>query len=135
MKVIQLPDVLHEYLLGLIEMHAGRGIHPEEGLAVNRLWDAVKNRATHIDEGDIQKMAVAGGPDGQSALHVHSPRDPHEPDKTCPCDPKREIDPRNLKGQLPDGSGSWVPIECEKCFDEEGSQACIRPAHQTKQNV
>lgn len=104
MKVIQLPDVLYTYLLELIEMHAGRGIHPEEGMAVNRLWDAVKNRATHIDEGDIQKMAAAASPAGQSSVG--------------------EIDPRNPHGQ---------PVECEKCFDEEGSLACIRPAHKARQ--
>jgi hypothetical protein len=103
MKVIQLPDVLHEYLLGLIEMHAGRGIHPEEGLAVNRLWDAVKNRATHIDEAAIQMMAGAASPDGQSPVSVV------------------------------DHTGKAVTVECQRCWDEEGSQACIRPAHQARQ--
>ena len=67
MRVIQLEDVLHEYLLQLIEKHAAQGIHPEEGLAVNRLWEAVTKRATHIPDEDIQKMAAAAMPEGQSS--------------------------------------------------------------------
>lgn len=103
MKVIQLPDVLHEYLLGLIETHAGRGIHPEEGLAVNRLWDAVKNHATHIDEDAIQKMAEAATPGGQSPVLTAI-----------------------------DHTGKAVTIECQRCWDEEGSQACLRSACQAR---
>jgi hypothetical protein len=68
MKVIQLPDVLHEYLVHVIEKHAGSGIHPEEGLAVSKLWEAVTVKATHIDDAQVQKMAAAATPSGQSPL-------------------------------------------------------------------
>jgi hypothetical protein len=65
MKILQLPDVLHEYLVHVIEKHAGSGIHPEEGLAVSKLWEATKN-ATHIPDEQIAKMAAAGAYTGQS---------------------------------------------------------------------
>jgi hypothetical protein len=67
MKVIQLPDVLHDYLVHVIEKHAGQGIHPEEGIAVARLYEAVTKLATHIDDADVKKMAAAASPQGQSA--------------------------------------------------------------------
>ena len=66
MKVIQLPDVLHDYLVHVIEKHAGSGIHPEEGVAVARLWEAITKQATHIDDAEVRKMAVAASPQGQS---------------------------------------------------------------------
>ena len=59
MKVIQLPDVLHDYLVHVIEKHAGSGIHPEEGVAVARLWEFVTKNATHIDDAEVRKMAAA----------------------------------------------------------------------------
>ena len=68
MKVIQLPDVLHEYLVHVIESHAGKGIHPEEGVAVARLYEAVTKLATHIDDADVKKMASAAAPQGQSPV-------------------------------------------------------------------
>lgn len=75
MKVIQLPDVLHDYLLHVIEKHAGSGIHPEEGVAVSKLWEAAQ-KATHIDDAEVRKMAAAASPQGQSI-----PRAPQtEPD-------------------------------------------------------
>jgi hypothetical protein len=52
--------VLHEYLTHVIEKHAGSGIHPEEGIAVARLWEAVTKNATHIPDAEIAKMAAAG---------------------------------------------------------------------------
>ena len=70
MKVIQLPDVLHEYLVHVIEKHAGQGIHPEEGVAVARLYEAVTKLATHIDDSDVKKMAAAASPQGQSPIPV-----------------------------------------------------------------
>lgn len=70
MKVIQLPDVLHEYLVHVIEKHAGQGIHPEEGIAVARLYEAVTKLATHIDDADVKKMAAAATPQGQSEPQV-----------------------------------------------------------------
>lgn len=54
MKLIQLPDPLHEYLIHVVEKHAASGIHPEEGLAVSKLWEAVTRAAT-IDEAVLQK--------------------------------------------------------------------------------
>src|SRR5208282_4224425 len=66
MRVIQLPDVLHEYLVHVIEKHASSGIHPEEGMAVSKLWEAVTKRATHIDDAQIAKMVAAATPAGQS---------------------------------------------------------------------
>ena len=65
MKVIQLPDVLHEYLVHVLEKHAASGIHPEEGLAVSKLWESV-TKAVHIPDEQIAKMAAAGAPTGQS---------------------------------------------------------------------
>lgn len=67
MKVIQLPDVLHEYLVHVIQKHAGTGIHPEEGLAVSRLWEAV-SKATHIDDAQMRAMAASASPAGQTAV-------------------------------------------------------------------
>jgi hypothetical protein len=60
MKVYQLPDVLHEYLVHVLEKHAASGIHPEEGMAVAKLWEAVTKNATHIDDAEVRKMASAG---------------------------------------------------------------------------
>ena len=68
MKVIQLPDVLHEYLVHVIEAHAGKGIHPEEGVAVARLYEAVTKNATHIDDAEVRKMAAAATPQEQSPV-------------------------------------------------------------------
>jgi hypothetical protein len=68
MKVIQLPDVLHEYLVHVLEKHAGQGIHPEEGIAVARLYEAVTKLATHIDDAEVKKMAAAAAPQGQSPV-------------------------------------------------------------------
>ena len=73
MKVIQLPDVLHEYLVHVIEKHASSGIHPEEGIAVARLWEAVTKTVTHIDDVEVRKMAAAASPTGQSSVSVPGP--------------------------------------------------------------
>jgi hypothetical protein len=61
MRVIQLPDVLYDYLVHVVEKHAESGIHPEEGFALSKLWEAVTKNATHIDDAEVRKMAVAGG--------------------------------------------------------------------------
>jgi imidazolonepropionase-like amidohydrolase len=59
MKVLQLPDVLHEYLVHvLLTYHA----HPEEGVGMANLWDAVTKHVTHIDDAEVRKMAAAGAP-------------------------------------------------------------------------
>jgi hypothetical protein len=71
MKILQLPDVLYEYLVHVIEKHAGSGIHPEEGLAVSKLWEATKN-ATHIPDEQIAKMAAAGAHTVPEAVTSHS---------------------------------------------------------------
>lgn len=105
MKIIQLPDVLHEYLVHLIEAHAARGIHPEEGMAVSHLWDCVKNRVTTIPDAEIAKMTAAGSPEGQSA-------------------PK----PKGVVVESPQ-TGQPITVECAECYNETGSEACIRPAH------
>jgi hypothetical protein len=68
MKVYQLPDVLHEYLVHVIEKHAASGIHPEEGVAIARLWEAVTKQVTHIDDAQVKAMAAAGA----------SPSDPEQ---------------------------------------------------------
>ena len=73
MKVLQLPDVLHEYLVHVLEKHAASGIHPEEGLAVSKLWEAVTKHVTHIPDAEIAKMAAAGAPDGQSPVSALEP--------------------------------------------------------------
>lgn len=66
MKIIQLPDVLHDYLVHVLEKHAASGIHPEEGLAISKLWEAATKNATHIPDTEIAKMAAAGAAAGQS---------------------------------------------------------------------
>lgn len=104
MKIIQLPDVLYQYLLQLIEAYTARGIHPEEGLAVNRLYDAVKNHVTTLPDTDIERMS-AGAP--------------------LSGDQKETNRARAEAG----GPSRGIP-ECPECFDEEGSYACVRPAHQ-----
>ena len=70
MKVLQLPDVLHEYLVHVIEHHAASGIHPEEGLALSKLWEAATKQVTHIPDEQIAKMAAAGSAGGQSVPTV-----------------------------------------------------------------
>jgi hypothetical protein len=101
MKIIQLPDVLHDYLIRTIEAHGARGIHPEEGLALNRLWDAIVNRVTTIPDAEIKKAsaeAVAASSNGPDPL-ADSP----------------------LKATR--------PVECDICFADEGSYSCVRPSH------
>jgi hypothetical protein len=73
MKVLQLPDVLHEYLVHVLEKHAGSGIHPEEGMAVAKLWEAVTKNVTHIDDAEVRKMATTASPEGQSSLPAAEP--------------------------------------------------------------
>jgi hypothetical protein len=68
MKILQLPDVLHEYLVHVVEKHAQQGIHPEEGVAIAHLWEAVTKKVQHIDDKELMKMAAAGTPGGQSAI-------------------------------------------------------------------
>jgi hypothetical protein len=68
MKVLQLPDVLHEYLVHVLEKHASSGIHPEEGIAVAHLWDAVTKHAQHFDDQQVRAAAAAATPQGQSPL-------------------------------------------------------------------
>lgn len=110
MKIIQLVDPLYDYLVHMIEEHGSRGIHPQEGLALNRLWDAAVNRATTIPDADIEKMAKAGTPEGQSAA----------------LDAREKLTEERV-GHAP---------ECAKCFDEEGSYACVRPkAHNGLQEL
>jgi len=77
MKVIQLPDVLHDYLVHVIEKHAGSGIHPEEGVAIARLWEAVTKQATHIDDAEVRKMAATATPQGQSIPTPELTEEPH----------------------------------------------------------
>lgn len=75
MKILQLPDVLHEYLIHVVEKHAQQGIHPEEGVAIAHLWDAVTKNVQSIDDKEIMKMAAASMPSGQSippAVQEHS---------------------------------------------------------------
>ena len=66
MKILQLPDVLHEYLVHVVEKHAQQGIHPEEGVAIAHLWEAVTKHVQSIDDKELMKMAVAGTPGGQT---------------------------------------------------------------------
>jgi hypothetical protein len=88
MKVIQLPDVLHEYLVHVIEKHAGSGIHPEEGIAIANLWSAVTKNVTHIADEEIKKMAAAASPQGQSTPQTAA---------------EAEIAPRAGEEEYPDG--------------------------------
>jgi hypothetical protein len=62
-KILQIPDVLHEYLLHVIESHAARGIHPDESMALSHLWGAAKQVTTISDE-EINKW----GKDSLAAL-------------------------------------------------------------------
>jgi hypothetical protein len=80
MKVIQLPDVVHDYLVHVLEQYAGRGIHPEEGLALSSLWELCVKKVQSIDDAAIQKMAAAAAPSGQSAV----PNPPVEPSNIYP---------------------------------------------------
>lgn len=69
MKILQLPDVLHEYLVHVVEKHAQQGIHPEEGVAIAHLWEAVTKKVQTIDDEEIRKMAAAGAPGGQTEIN------------------------------------------------------------------
>lgn len=110
MKVLQLPDVLHEYLVHVLEKHAASGIHPEEGLALSKLWDASTKSVTHIPDAEIAKMATAGLRTGQSVPEAVS-------------ESGKSFEVRELM------SGKTIKVECEACYNEEGSHACIRPSH------
>jgi hypothetical protein len=68
MKVIQLPDVLYDYLVHVVQKHAGSGIHPEEGHAVAHLWEAVTKNVTHLDDAQVKAMADAATPQAQSPV-------------------------------------------------------------------
>lgn len=68
MKILQLPDVLHEYLVHVVEKHAQQGIHPEEGVAIAHLWEAVTKKVQSIDDKELMKAAAAGLPSGQSPV-------------------------------------------------------------------
>src|SRR5258708_7901752 len=103
MKIVQLPDVLHNYLIHLIETPPARGIHPEEGLALNRLWEAAKNRVVTIPDTELEKMTEAGAP---------------EPDA-----------PRVAKQFLSPDDTPAIRPECDACFADENSLTCVRPTH------
>lgn len=86
MKVYQLPDVLHEYLVHVLEKHAASGIHPKEGMAVAKLWEAITETVTHIDDTEVQKMAAAGAPRSQSPTGLGKPFPAPGPD--VPSEPE-----------------------------------------------
>jgi hypothetical protein len=104
MKILNLPDVLHEYLIHLIEARAAGGIHPEEGMALAHLWECVTKRVTTIPDTEIARMVAAGdtpysiggqvgvvpAPGDPCPTHVHSPTDPHIPGQPCACNPTPE---------------------------------------------
>jgi hypothetical protein len=98
MKIVHLPDPLHEYLVHVVEKYAASGIHPEEGIAVARLYEAVTKLVTHIPDAEIKKMAASATPQGQSKIVV-------EQGITIPAtDPDREETNRvraEAGGQLP----------------------------------
>jgi hypothetical protein len=73
MKIIQLPDVLHDYLVHVVERHAQQGIHPEEGTAIAQLWEYVTKNVQHLDDQELRKMAAAGTPTGQSTVPPAEP--------------------------------------------------------------
>jgi hypothetical protein len=91
MKVITLPDVLHEYLVHVIEKHATGGIHPEEGIAVASLWDAVTKKVNHIDDASVAKFAQAGTPAGQSAPRDHEYPEDRNPGQPAPLVPEAQF--------------------------------------------
>jgi hypothetical protein len=76
MKVFQMPDVLYDYLVHIVEKHGASGIHPEEGFALSKVWEAVTKNVTHIDDAQVKAMAAAGAPQGQSG----TPTSETEPD-------------------------------------------------------
>lgn len=55
MKILQMPDPLHEYLLRVVESYSKSGIHPEEGFALYKLWEIVTN-PQHISEEQIDSF-------------------------------------------------------------------------------
>jgi imidazolonepropionase-like amidohydrolase len=70
MKVIQLQDVLHEYLVHvLLTYHA----HPTEGVGIANLWEAVTKNVTHIDDAQVKAMAAAGAPPPPPDENPNSP--------------------------------------------------------------
>lgn len=62
MKILQLPDELHEYLLHVVQTYSGSGIHPKEGLALFQLWDHVSKNVTTVDESKLQRPVAAPEP-------------------------------------------------------------------------
>lgn len=105
MKIISIPDVLHPYLVEILELHASRGIHPQEGMAINRLYEAVAN-AVSLPDSEIAKGSTVA---------------------TVP--PSRSDAPGQFAPQGP------PPIQCQTCYDEEGSYECVRPAHKQPPTV
>jgi hypothetical protein len=74
MKIIQLTDELHEYLLHVLKRHSGMGVDPTEGMAVFQLWDSV-TKAVHIDPNQLKKAqaAVADDKAGQTPTELPEP--------------------------------------------------------------
>lgn len=80
MKIIQLPDVLHEYLVHVLLTYRA---HPSEGIGMANLWEAVTKNATHIDDAQVRAMAAAGTPPTEAPANDSEPeQEPEHPKQT-----------------------------------------------------
>jgi len=120
MKILQLRDDLHEYLVYVIRSHP---TPPEECLAMHHLWEHVTKKATYVDDAAMAKMAQAG------AVPAAPSQEPAFEVSQRGIDEEERLRVRaETGGPVGAGIGHGVP-ECEKCYDEEGSLSCVRPAH------
>jgi hypothetical protein len=65
MQIVQLTDELHQYLLHVITEYSARGIHPNEGVGISKLWEYA-NKATHVDESKLERKPEIK-PEGETA--------------------------------------------------------------------
>jgi hypothetical protein len=59
MKILQLTDDLHDYLVHVLKNYSASGINPQEGLAIYHLWNAVTKDVQHIDPAKLTQIQSA----------------------------------------------------------------------------
>lgn len=62
MVIIQTNEDLYEYLVHVVREYAKAGMEPDEGLAMYKLWQTLKN-AQQIDDKKLANTQVEPDPD------------------------------------------------------------------------
>lgn len=88
------------------------------------------NGDTGAVEGEpIRFNAASGLLIGNPALGTSPDTGARVPLKSAPIRAAKVKRPHTVEAH---GTGKKIKVECVACYDEEGSMACIRPAHQPK---